>query len=56
MTGQGHAILHPSSDRLVRDCEALFVRTAYENCKKEFTVVVHSATLGVIDGFMVSMT
>ncbi|CAE8683872.1 unnamed protein product, partial [Polarella glacialis] len=50
----GNEILDSTSDKLVKDCIALFHETVKENCQKDFTdVEVLSARLEVIDGFAV---
>merc|ERR1719440_1734515 len=47
--------LDPESDQMVKDCEALFHRTAEENCGTDWDIEVLSSTVHIIDGFQVKM-
>jgi hypothetical protein len=46
-------LLDIHDDLLLKDCMALFHRTAQENCKRDFEISVLSATVTIIDGYAV---
>jgi len=52
----GDDMLDPVNDTMVKDCVALFHRTARELCGKVFEIKVLRATLRIIDGWAVDLS